>query len=67
MYEQAPDILDALSVAKELNVERLALADKTIKLSNEIVELNIKRGTISHTIIINLLLILLLTILLLIM
>jgi len=45
MYEQAPEILEALSVAKELNAERFALNDKMNKLSNEIVELNSKKGT----------------------
>jgi len=45
MYEQAPDILDALAIAKELNAGRLALADKMIKISNEILELNTRRGT----------------------
>ena len=45
MYEQAPEILEALSVAKELNAERFVLNDKMNKLSNEIVELNSKKGT----------------------
>ena len=49
MYEQAPEILEALSVAKELNAERFVLNDKMNKLSNEIVELNSKKGTkINH-------------------
>lgn len=55
MYEQVPDILEALSLAKELNAERFALTDKMNKLSNEIVELNTKRGNyyITHTIMYN--------------
>jgi hypothetical protein len=43
MFEQVPDVLEDLSLAKELNAERFSLTDKVIKLSNSIIELNSKK------------------------
>jgi hypothetical protein len=43
MFEQVPDVLEVLSLAKELNAERFSLTDKVIKLSNSIIELNSKK------------------------
>jgi len=43
MFEQVPDVLELLSLAKELNAERFSLTDKVIKLSNSIIELNSKK------------------------